>query len=256
MTLKKRFPFAVTIRLHFLILNPPNYLIVYEKPASKIQVPPSWAKHLLSTHPVVFITTVGLVEGKEIPGVAAFATCLDTSYEPPYVTFSTAAKQHSVVGGSKNEGEPNTLTNIKQNGFFVVNVPGKNLIEKLDIIAFPYERDSYLDKLGLAKLTKQEPFALSGKTCYPPLIGECLAHLECEVVDIHRPEGSDHFNVTGRVLAASYDKQLGDNLDEMRLSLAKQIFHHFGSDPKTQERYFAFLEVSKRPGSLVFQLEK
>ena len=109
----------------------------YNSPDSKQLVSPDWTKYLLVTHPIEFITTVGRVNGKIIVDVAPFATCLDTSYYPPYVTISCNLKQHSVQNKNQNGRLMNTLCNIKQNGLFVVNVPGKELLNVLNILAYP-----------------------------------------------------------------------------------------------------------------------
>jgi flavin reductase (DIM6/NTAB) family NADH-FMN oxidoreductase RutF len=229
---------------------------MYKQSIKKIEAPIKWTKHLMSTHPIVFITTIGKVENKLICGVAPIATCLDTSYEPPYITFSTAVKQHSLVGGSINRGKTNTYLNIKENGLFIVNIPSKKLLEKLDVLAYPRDRQDYKDKIDEARLTKLEPFKLSSEKIYPPLIEECLVHIECKVVDIHQPQGSDHYNITGKVVGVSYDESLGKELDSIKVNLAKQIFHHFGSSDDQKERYIGFIEISKRKNSLIFQLEK
>ncbi len=231
---------------------------MYTKSERKVEVPVKWTKHLMTTHPIVFITTIGELNGKLIAGAAPFATCLDTSYEPPYLTFSAALKQHSILGGPVNTGEMNTVLNIRQFPYFVVNVPGVNILDKMDTLAVPYERNDYRDKIELAGLTKLEPFQLSRHRVYPPIIGECLAHLECEVVDIHQPPGSDHWNITGKVVGVSYDKSLGKDIDEVRISLVEQNFHHFGSNAKVKsERYIASTgKIHKMPSTLIFHLEK
>ncbi len=231
---------------------------MYKDSAFKTEVPIGWTKHLMTTHPVVFITTIGEVNGELIAGIAPFATCLDTSYEPPYLTFSAAIKQHSILGGPINTGEMNTLLNIRQFPYFVVNVPGYTLLKSMDIVAMPYDRKDYRDKIELAGLTKLQPFRLSKNLIYPPIIEECLAHLECEVVDIHRPQGSDHWNITGKVVGVSYDQKLGQGIDEIRLNLVNQNFHHFGSNTKNHsERYIASTsEVIRMPNALIFKLEE
>lgn len=225
-------------------------------PHSKIEAPVSWTKHFMSTHPVVFITTIGIINNKLITGIAPIATCIDTSYEPPYITFSTAIKQHSLVGGLTNKGQTNTFLNIKEFGSFIVNIPPKKLIKELDILCFPYNRKNYKDKIKRAGLNKIQPIKLSSKKIYPPIIKECLAHIECEVVDIHQPPKSDHYNITGKVVGVSYDKNLGKDLDKIKINLARKIFHHFGSSGNQKERYIGFVRTSKRKSSLIFRLEK
>lgn len=210
------------------------------------------------THPVVFITTIGIIKGNHVVGIAPFATCLDTSYNPPYITFSAAIKQHSIQGERKNKGKMNTVLNLKDVDAFIVNVPGKNLLPVMDIIAFPYERKLYRDKVEHAHLTKLNPFKLSKRKLFPPLIKECLAHVECRLIDIHQPRGSDHYNMTGKVVSASYDKQLGTNCDEIRHNLARKTFHHIGTNSEnSQERYIVYSDtIVKKKKALVFELER
>lgn len=218
----------------------------------------------MTTHPIQFITTIGRVRGKLIPNIAPFATCLDTSYEPPYVQFSCALRQHSLSGQEKRKGKMNTFLNIKQNRLFIINIPSKELTKMhdsmnsiIDIIAYPYNRDELEDKINKAKLTKIEPFYLpKSHTIYPPLISQCLAHLECEVIDIHRPLGSDHHNITGKVVGTSYNRRLGESLDEIRENIVRLTFHHFGSPTSNSNyRYYAFMSDVITP-SITFKLEE
>ena len=239
----------------------------YKEPLTKINVDPSWTKYLLTTHPVEFITTIGRANGKLKTDIAPFATCLDTSYEPPYIQISCAAKQHVEHGQKPTRAKMNTYLNIKQNNMFIVNVPPKELLfadiyerwsdQLLDIIAKPYPRDKLEDKIVLANLTKVKPFVLRKHILYPPLIEQCLAHLECRVVDIHRPRGSDHYNITGKVVGTSYDKQIGGYLDEIRENLAIRVWHHFGSrvDNSTR-RFIGFIKPTEIETQITFHLEK
>ena len=217
-----------------------NVLSSYCATTSKIQVLPSWTKYLLVTHPVQFVTTIGTINSRLKTDIAPFATCLDTSYNPPYVQISCAIRQHVAQGQKPNNAKMNTYLNIKQNGLFIVNVPSKELLTPdpegkwpvylSDIVAEPYPRRKLRDKIALAKLTKATPFVLTKRhSIYPPLIQQCLAHLECEVIDVHRPGKSDHYNITGKVVGASYDSCLGDHLEEVRNNLVKRVWHHFGS---------------------------
>ncbi len=240
----------------------------YCAPSSKIPVLPSWTKYLLSTHPVEFITTIGRINGVLKTDIAPFATCLDTSYNPPYVQISCAIRQHVAQSQKPTNARMNTYLNIKQNGLFIINVPPKELLRAdpegrwpaylLDIVAEPCPRRKLKDKIALAGLTKATPFILS-KThpIYPPLIQECLAHLECEVIDIHRPGNGDHYNITGKVVGASYDACLGDDLEQVRDNLVKRVWHHFGSrshDPT--KRLIGRICPSELDTQITFHLEK
>src|SRR3989344_1194857 len=140
---------------------------LYADQKNKVEVSPSWTKYLLTTHPVEFITTIGKVNGRFKTDIAPFATCLDTSYEPPYIQISCAVRQHVAHGQQPTNAKMNTYLNIRQNGLFIVNVPPKELltahpegrwpINLLDIVAMPYPRRKLEDKILLAKLTKDTP---------------------------------------------------------------------------------------------------
>jgi len=239
----------------------------YAENDGKVKVDPSWTKYLLTTHPVEFITTIGRVNETLKTDIAPFATCLDTSYNPPYIQLSCAIRQHVAHGELPTMAKMNTYLNIRQNGLFIINVPPKELLLEdlqrkwphglLDIVGKPYPRKELKDKIFLAGLTKIEPFVLSGKfDVYPPLIKECLAHLECEVVDIHRPKKSDHYNITGEVVGASYDTILGKNIDEIRWNLAKRVWHHFGSRVfNPSERLIGYICPRELSTNLSFHLE-
>ena len=150
----------------------------------------------------------------------------------------------------------NTYLNILQNGLFVVNTPDKSLLPKLDIIAYPYRRQFLEDKIEKAGLTMLSPFVLpSSYSAYPPLIKECLAHLECRVVDIHRPVSSDHYMITGHVIGASFDKDLGNNFDEIRHNLVGRVFHHFGSSVNDRSIRFIGNIVPNSFRTITFELE-
>lgn len=219
----------------------------------------------MSSHPVVLVTTAGRVNRKVVPGVAVIATCLDTSYCPPYVSFSTAVYQHSVDGRETGRRRTNTYLNIRQNGLFIVNLPGEEFHKKLDVLARPHLREECYDKIEAAGLTKLEPFALCQHEIYPPLIEECLAYLECETVDIHRPKGSDHYTVTGKVVACAYDvpeldPHYGvpehDQWDWVRRMLGEKTFHHLGPAGEKGRYLLIRSEALKVPTELRFHLEK
>lgn len=225
---------------------------------SKLFAPISWTKHLLTTHPIEFISTVGRINRELVADVAPFATCLDTSYDPPYVTFAVSLRQHSTLREEQRNSKMNTYLNIKQNGLFVVNVPGSHLIPCLDHISRPCYRENLKYKVKESSLTMISPYFLLEKhqVC-PPLIKECLAHLECKTVDIHRPRKSDHYLITGGVLGISYDESLGRDLHDIKTNLVNRVFHHFGTTPETPSiRHIATLEPDCYRTNVLFKAEK
>ena len=224
---------------------------------NKINSPSTWTRHLLPMHPIVYITTVS---NKGIDNGAVYATCLDTSYNPPQITFASAVKQHNVVDSlKKNELESkvqDTLMNIKENGLFIVNVPGFDIADAMRELAYPHKPE--VDEISRAQLTKLKPLILKKHNNYPKIIGECLAHIECELVPngIYRAEESDHVLITGRVIGVSYDKSLGEDLDEIRKNLIRQIFGQLGACPKPDCRYVGKINLHELENTLVFEAER
>lgn len=224
---------------------------------NKINSPAAWTRHLLPMHPIVYITTVS---NKGIDNGAVYATCLDTSYNPSQVTFASAVKQHNVVDSlKKNELESkvqDTLMNIKENGLFIVNVPGFDIADAMRELAYPHTPE--VDEISRAQLTKLKPLILKKHDNYPKIIGECLAHIECELASngIHQVGGSDHILVTGNVVGTSYDSRLGIDLDEIRKNLVNNVFGQLGASPKLDCRYVGKINLHELENTLVFEAER
>jgi len=224
---------------------------------AKIKAPLNWTKHLLPAHPIVYVTTVS--DGG-IDNCAVFATCEDTSYNPPQVSFASSIKQHRVIdfphGKIEESVIQDTLSNIRNNGRFIVNVPGINLARHMKELSYPYPPE--IDETEKAGLTKRSaPNFSLGRPC-PKIIEECLAHLECELVSygIFRPRKSDHYLVTGRVIGVSYDSLLGSELDEIKRNLVSQVFFQIGASPKPNTRYIGRMTLEELPDTLIFESER
>jgi flavin reductase (DIM6/NTAB) family NADH-FMN oxidoreductase RutF len=280
-------------------LNKENQLYKSPDPNSKVEVEANLTNNLMTVHSVILVTTAGERVNKDgevekICGISPFGANVDTSYGTtgdgvPQVMIAITARAHSAVGGPVLEGEPNTLINIRQNGLFIANIPGRDLIGVMDKVAYPFSREDYIDKIEWAGLTKLEPFGLPDPkryaplnarlgsdlrrpNIYPPILGEGLAHLECVVEpgNIIRPSGSDHHLVIGTVIAASYDTRLGRNinkakddketkeiLNEIQDSLVDAGFDHFGGRTKDGivVRNYASHKRFYEPTDLIFQAE-
>lgn len=103
----------------------------------KISVNPNFTKYLLPMHPVVFISTVSK---KREHNAGAYATLSDISYNPAIVIFASAKTQHEVYGTNEKpiRHKQDTYLNILETKCFVVNVPGRNLINKLSVLGYPF----------------------------------------------------------------------------------------------------------------------
>lgn len=216
----------------------------------------NWTKHLLPMHPIVFISTVSQ---HNIDNAAVFATCVDTSYNPPQVTFASAVKQHRLTDGKDSVNNiyiQDTLRNIRETGMFIVNIPGIDIAEAMKELAYPYAHG--VDEIKKAGLTKLDPFVLSEDPVYPKIIGECLAHLECRLVlcGDYLPHESDHFLITGEVVGVSYDESLGNNLEEIRQNLTKRVFGQLGASEKPNTRLIGKIKIEELQNTLIFEAER
>jgi flavin reductase (DIM6/NTAB) family NADH-FMN oxidoreductase RutF len=216
----------------------------------------NWTKYFLPMHPIVYISTVSK---QGIDNAAVFATCFDSSYNPPQITFASAAKQHHLTDdGLSNTTTQiqDTLRNIRETGLFIVNVPGFEIADAMNELAYPYEHG--IDEIEKAGLTKLTPFILGEELIHPKLIGECLAHLECRLTldGICHPYQSDHFLITGEVVGASHDECLGNSLEKIRPNLISRVFGQLGASAKPNTRLIGRIIVEELPNALIFEAER
>ena len=92
-----------------------------------------------------------------------------------------------------------TLTNIRDTGQFVLNLPGADLADKVVPTArhTPPEVDEFVD----AGLTEKP-----SETIQPPGIAGCYAWMECELASLH--EEPQYVLVIGRVLRLEVDDRV------------------------------------------------
>lgn len=137
------------------------------------------------------------------------------SIEPPLVAISVNPKNfsHELI---KNTGE------------FTVNIPNISFLDKLHFCGTSSGRD--IDKIEKLSLTPVEAQIL--KT---PLIEECIAHLECKV--IQNIDVGDHTLFIAEVLAASVNDNLFDVSWHFEKNEAKTL-HYLGG-----KRYAAIGEI-------------
>ncbi|MCX8204963.1 MAG: flavin reductase family protein [Candidatus Nezhaarchaeota archaeon] len=160
----------------------------------------AFATRLLHPRHVVLVTCCGR-DGRA--NVVTLAWSMPTSFRPPMVALSIAPERFS-----------HRL--IEETGEFVVNVPTVELLSKVYFAGTKSGRD--VDKL------KEAGFAVKpARRVRPPVIEECIAHLECRVV--HRVATGDHTLFVGEVVAAYADEEAfkGKVLDPR---VAKPLLHY------------------------------
>jgi flavin reductase (DIM6/NTAB) family NADH-FMN oxidoreductase RutF len=137
--------------------------------------------------------------------IVTLAWSMPTSFDPPLVAISVAPQRYS-----------HKL--IEKTGEFVVNVPTIEIARETLFCGRVSGRSH--DKFKEAPLT-----ALPAKRVKAPLIKECIAHLECKLVQ--RMTTGDHTIFIGKVLAAWVNEGAFDN--KFNPSKAK-LLYHLGGD--------------------------
>jgi flavin reductase (DIM6/NTAB) family NADH-FMN oxidoreductase RutF len=170
---------------------------------SKQTVSVSHYTRLIHPMPVFLITCAGK-DGQ--PNPIAIAWLTPVSINPPLLAFAIRPQRYS-------------YELLQENPAFVVNV-------------MVYERAVEVLFCGRCSGRDVDKFATTGLTPVParavnvPVIGEALAHVECEV-EAGYPAG-DHVIVVGRVVAASAEEGvLVENLRD--LTAAPPLFHLGGN---------------------------
>ncbi|MCS7123811.1 MAG: flavin reductase family protein [Candidatus Bathyarchaeota archaeon] len=174
-----------------------------------VNVSPSNSVRLIHPMHTVLVSCAGK-DGK--PNIITLAWAMPTSISPPLVAVSIAPRRHS-----------HSL--IEETGEFVVNIPTMDILDATFYCGRVSGRDR--DKFKEAGLTP-----MPARKVKPPIIGECVAHLECKLYGKY-PTG-DHTIFVGEIVEAYANKgcfsEAGYNLEK-----AKMIFHVGGNEFATLE---------------------
>lgn len=121
--------------------------------------------------------------------------------EPPMLGISMRAQTHSYAL-------------IKRYGEFTVNIPHQGIVRQIDVCALMAGITS--DHFVYTKLTK-----MSSKKVTPPIIGEAIASLECEVHETHSL--GSHTLVIGQIVEVHADEQILDQQGQIVLDQLKPV---------------------------------
>lgn len=166
-----------------------------------VEVDSELAYRFLHPRHTVLVTCVDKA-GKA--NIITLAWSMPTSINPPMVVISMAPKRYS-----------HKL--IEETGEFVINVPTMKIVRQTLFCG----RISGVecDKFKEAPLT-----AMPAKKVRPPIIKECVAHLECKLVQTI-PTG-DHTLFIGEVVAAYVNR--GVFTETLNVKKVKPVFHMGG----------------------------
>ncbi len=169
----------------------------------KVEVDLSCAYRLLHPRHVVMASCIDKTGGANI---VTLAWSIPTSFDPPLVAISVSPRRYS-----------HRL--IEETKEFVVNVPTIEIAGETLFCGRVSGREH--DKFKEAPLT-----ALPAKKVQAPIIKECVAHLECKLVQ--KITTGDHTIFIGEVLAAHVNEGVFD--DKFNISKVNPIYHLGGDD--------------------------
>jgi flavin reductase (DIM6/NTAB) family NADH-FMN oxidoreductase RutF len=141
--------------------------------------------------------------GGQRPNIVAIAWLIPVSISPPLVGMSIRPMRHS-------------YELIQATGEFVINVASREIAQQVLFCGRRSGRD--VDKFAATGLT-----AGKAQLVRPPIIEECIAHLECRVVQ--EVEAGDHHFVIGEVLAAYARPGVLDENGLYDVSHVQLLFH-------------------------------
>jgi flavin reductase (DIM6/NTAB) family NADH-FMN oxidoreductase RutF len=160
---------------------------------------------------VVLVTSVDK-NGK--PNVITMSWVMPTSFDPPMVAISIRPERYS-------------YSLIKQSREFVVNIPTAKLVKEVMICGTTSGANT--DKFSKTKMTP-----LPAKKVKPPIIKECIAHLECKIAE--EMKTGTHILIVGNVLAAYAEKKAFLEkryiVESIPLLLALQDYPHLFTTPQ------------------------
>lgn len=180
----------------------------------KIKVPLNKTNRLINHGPTVLVSSFY----KNRPNVCTIAWNMPVDFDPP--------KLACIIGEDNYSFE--CIKNTKE---FVINVPDKSLLRKLIQCGSTSGRD--IDKFKKFSLTP-----IPAAKVKPPLIKECIAHLECKLL---RDDLVDEYNMfLANVVCAWVEKPLFKDNRLLVEEIKAKTIHHLGA------RYFTFPDgVSK-----------
>ncbi len=176
--------------------------------SEKAKINGSSSYRLLHPMHTVLVSCVGKT-GK--PNIITLAWAMPTSINPPLVAVSIAPRRYS-----------HTL--IEETKEFVVNIPTMDVLKETLFCGRVSGREH--DKFKETGLTP-----LPAKKVKPPIIKECVAHLECKLHNQFTT--GDHTIFVGEIVEAYADKDA--STEGYNLEKAKTIFHLGGNEFATLE---------------------
>ena len=165
----------------------------------KIKLPPSEALYPV---PVVLVSSGSM----EKANIITIAWCGVVCSMPPLLSISIRPSRHS-------------HKIISEHRDFVVNIPGEDLLEKVDFCGVA--SGSSTDKFKSCAFTKADSSVVSA-----PLIMECPVNIECKMIKSLKLGAHDIF--IGEVVAVHADRDILDKDGRIDFKLARPFVYNRG----------------------------
>jgi|TARA_B110000263_G_C15303860_1_gene509307 flavin reductase (DIM6/NTAB) family NADH-FMN oxidoreductase RutF len=114
--------------------------------------------------PIAFVSTISDLGNVNLSPYSFFNA---VSYDPPLIIFSSS--KFTSDGKLKD-----SLSNIEQNGEFVVNIVNENIVEAMNTTAAEYPED--VNEFDIANLTQ-----IDSDLVKPPRLSESPVNMECKL---------------------------------------------------------------------------
>jgi flavin reductase (DIM6/NTAB) family NADH-FMN oxidoreductase RutF len=172
-------------------------------PKRKLKVNLSIAFKLLHPMHTVLVSCVGK---RRRPNIITLAWAMPSSINPPLVAVCIRPERHS-------------FALIEETKEFVVNIPTMDMLK--ETLFCGRRSGKNYDKFKETNLTPSP-----ARKVKPPIIKECVAHLECKLHSQFTT--GDHTIFVGEIVEAYADKEAFRN--KYNLKNAKMIFHLGGDE--------------------------
>ena len=133
--------------------------------------------------------------------------------------------------------ENNAAKNIKEYKEFTINIPYRDILEKVEVAGF----NSGEDKLEIADISYS-----MAKHIDAPILDECVLSLECRVASIIEYEG--YANIIGSIERRVISKELVDANGNLKYDEFNPVYF-LGDDKKRKYRFFS--DESKELGDYI-----
>lgn len=170
----------------------------------KVEIDKQKATRLINPGQVILVTS----GYKDKSNITACAWSMPLSHNPASVAIALAKKHFS-------------SELIRQSQEFIINVPDWKLLDRVILCGSCSGRE--INKFAKVKLTPEKSHSLS-KT---PKVKECVASLECALIDVK--EVVDHYVFFGEVLHAEAENDyfVNDLWDTNKVELIFHLGSHF-----------------------------